>query len=30
MARESLASRQMDGERRHLTVMSTDLVDFTV
>ncbi len=30
MARESRASLRMDGERRHLTVMFTDLVDFTV
>ena len=30
MARESLASLHMEGERRHLTVMFTDLVDFTV
>ena len=30
MARESRASPQLDGERRHLTVMFTDLVDFTV
>lgn len=30
MARQSLASLHMEGERRHLTVMFTDLVDFTV
>lgn len=30
MARESRARPQLDGERRHLTVMFTDLVDFTV
>jgi class 3 adenylate cyclase/tetratricopeptide (TPR) repeat protein len=30
MARESLASLHLEGERRHLTVMFTDLVDFTV
>ena len=29
MARESLAPRHMEGERRHLTVMFTDMVDFT-
>ncbi|MGV1014308.1 MAG: adenylate/guanylate cyclase domain-containing protein, partial [Methyloceanibacter sp.] len=29
MARESLAALQMEGERRHLTVMFTDMVDFT-
>lgn len=29
MAPESLPSLQMEGERRHLTVMFTDLVDFT-
>lgn len=30
MARQPLAALQMEGERRHLTVMFTDLVDFTV
>jgi class 3 adenylate cyclase len=30
MAQQSLARLQMEGERRHLTVMFTDLVDFTV
>ena len=30
MARQSRAGLQLDGERRHLTVMFTDLVDFTV
>ncbi len=30
MARESRAALHMEGERRHLTVMFTDLVDFTV
>ncbi len=29
MARKSLAPRHMEGERRHLTVMFTDMVDFT-
>ena len=30
MARGSTAALQMEGERRHLTVMFTDMVDFTV
>ena len=29
MAQQSAAARQMEGERRHLTVMFTDMVDFT-
>ncbi len=29
MAQQSAAQRQMEGERRHLTVMFTDMVDFT-
>jgi class 3 adenylate cyclase/tetratricopeptide (TPR) repeat protein len=29
MAQQSAAQRQLEGERRHLTVMFTDMVDFT-